>query len=67
MLFQISCYFYNKESRCKDETLMSATVGKLSFACETSHKYVRVSFIFNFISEKVNRYVKIFTDIYKCI
>lgn len=46
---------------------MSATVGKLSFACEISHKYVKVSFIFNFISEKVNRYMKIFTDIYKCI
>lgn len=46
---------------------MSAIVGKLYVACETNHKYVIMSLIFNFISDKVNKYMKIFTDIYTCI
>ena len=42
---------------------MSAIVGKLYVACETNHKYV-MSLSFHFISDKVNRYMKIFTDTY---
>lgn len=31
---------------------MSAIVGKLYIACETNYKYVIMSIIFNFISDK---------------
>lgn len=61
LLFQVSSnvkYFYSKESRCKGRTpLMSVIVGTLYVACETNHKYVILSLIFNFISDKVNKYM----------
>lgn len=41
---------------------MSAIMGKFYIACEKPHKYVIRSLVFNFISDKVNRYMKIFTD-----
>lgn len=31
---------------------MSAIVGKLYIVCETKHKYITMSLIFNFISDK---------------
>lgn len=41
---------------------MSAIMGKFYIACKKPHKYVIRSLVFNFISDKVNRYMKIFTD-----
>ena len=40
---------------------MSAAAEKRRYACETNHKYIAVSLTLNFISDKVNRYMKIFT------
>lgn len=41
--------------------------GKAVHCMQNRPQYIILSLIFHFISDKVNRYVKIFTDIYTCI